>query len=105
MASGPSGQEYSVMLMLRRTVPPSARGSVTTSTLGVKLLDVNALDIYELRYPGAVGPPGTRPIGLNLAGTAKAVSRAFDARLAAAGGSVPIWLILSSGKRGPAGSH
>jgi MarR family transcriptional regulator for hemolysin len=69
------------------------------------LLDVNALDIYELRYPGAVGPPVTRPIGLILAGTAKAVSRAFDARLAAAGGSLPIWLVLMSVKRGRAGNQ
>jgi MarR family transcriptional regulator for hemolysin len=40
-------------------------------------------------------PRGT-PIGLQLAATAKAVSRAFNDRLAAAGGSVPTWLILSS---------
>jgi MarR family transcriptional regulator for hemolysin len=40
-------------------------------------------------------PEGT-PIGLQLAVTAKAVSRAFNDRLAAAGGSVPTWLILSS---------
>lgn len=31
-----------------------------------------------------------------LASTAKAVSRAFDARLAAAGGSLPVWLVLLS---------
>ena len=36
------------------------------------------------------------PIGLQLASTAKAVSRAFNDRLAEAGGSVPTWLILSS---------
>ena len=35
-----------------------------------------------------------RPIGLVLSRTARAVSRAFDARLAAAGGSLPVWLIL-----------
>jgi MarR family transcriptional regulator for hemolysin len=40
-------------------------------------------------------PRGT-PIGLQLASTAKTVSRAFNDRLAAAGGSVPTWLILSS---------
>jgi MarR family transcriptional regulator for hemolysin len=40
-------------------------------------------------------PPGT-PIGLQLANTSKAVSRAFNDRLAEAGGSVPVWLILSS---------
>ena|SRR5436309_1014316 len=36
------------------------------------------------------------PIGLLLANTAKAVNRAFDATLTAAGGSGPIWLILVS---------
>jgi len=40
-------------------------------------------------------PQGT-PIGLHLANTSKAVSRAFNDRLAEAGGSVPVWLILSS---------
>jgi MarR family transcriptional regulator, transcriptional regulator for hemolysin len=34
--------------------------------------------------------------GLELANTAKSVSRAFNDRLAEAGGSVPVWLILSS---------
>jgi MarR family transcriptional regulator for hemolysin len=36
------------------------------------------------------------PIGLQLANTSKAVGRAFNDRLAEAGGSVPVWLILSS---------
>lgn len=40
-------------------------------------------------------PRGT-PIGLQLASTSKAVSRAFNDRLSEAGGSVPTWLILSS---------
>jgi MarR family transcriptional regulator, transcriptional regulator for hemolysin len=40
-------------------------------------------------------PTGT-PIGLQLAISSKAVSRAFNDRLAEAGGSVPAWLILSS---------
>jgi MarR family transcriptional regulator, transcriptional regulator for hemolysin len=40
-------------------------------------------------------PTGT-PIGLQLANTSKAVSRAFNDRLAEAGSSVPVWLILSS---------
>jgi MarR family transcriptional regulator for hemolysin len=40
--------------------------------------------------------PDMPPIGLELARTAKAVSRAFDAALAAAGGSTPVWLILIS---------
>ena len=40
-------------------------------------------------------PEGT-PIGLQLANTAKAVSRAFNAAVAEAGGSLPVWLILTS---------
>ena len=40
-------------------------------------------------------PQGT-PIGLQLANTSKAVGRVFNDRLAEAGGSVPMWLILSS---------
>jgi MarR family transcriptional regulator for hemolysin len=42
--------------------------------------------------PAPVGPP----IGLALARAAKAVSRAFDDALAAAGGSLPVWLIMIS---------
>jgi MarR family transcriptional regulator for hemolysin len=40
--------------------------------------------------------PEGRPIGLQLANTAKVVSRAFNAALAEAGGSLPVWLILTS---------
>src|SRR5437764_4382175 len=40
--------------------------------------------------------PEGPPIGLHLAATAKAVSRAFNAALADAGGSLPTWLILTS---------
>jgi MarR family transcriptional regulator, transcriptional regulator for hemolysin len=35
-----------------------------------------------------------QPIGLQLAGTARIVRRAFDETLAAAGGSLPVWLVL-----------
>jgi MarR family transcriptional regulator for hemolysin len=42
------------------------------------------------------GPPARQPLGLNLAQTAKVVSRAFDDALAAAGGSAPVWLVLVS---------
>jgi MarR family transcriptional regulator for hemolysin len=42
-----------------------------------------------------VRPPGT-PIGLQLAHTSKAVSRAFSDALGEVGGSVPTWLILTS---------
>ena len=40
--------------------------------------------------------PERTPIGRKLAVTSKAVSTAFNAALAAQGGSVPVWLILSS---------
>jgi MarR family transcriptional regulator, transcriptional regulator for hemolysin len=40
--------------------------------------------------------PGGPPIGLQLATTAKAVSRAFNDTLAEAGGSLPIWLVLTA---------
>jgi MarR family transcriptional regulator for hemolysin len=44
--------------------------------------------------------PTTRtPIGLQLAGVARVVSRAFDDALAEAGGSVPVWLVLIAVKR------
>lgn len=39
-------------------------------------------------------PPTRRPIGLQLAGAAKLVSRAFGEAMADAGGSMPIWQIL-----------
>ena len=39
--------------------------------------------------------PSCVPIGLQLARSAKAVSRAFSDALAEVGGSVPTWLILS----------
>jgi MarR family transcriptional regulator for hemolysin len=41
-----------------------------------------------------MNPPQSMPIGLLLSRTAKDVSAAFDAALAAAGGSLPTWLIL-----------
>ena len=37
-----------------------------------------------------------QPIGLALTRASRTVSRAFDERLAAAGGSLPVWLILLS---------
>jgi MarR family transcriptional regulator, transcriptional regulator for hemolysin len=40
--------------------------------------------------------PDGPPVGLQLAVTAKAVGRAFNAALAEAGGSLPVWLVLSS---------
>ena len=38
--------------------------------------------------------PARTPIGLELARTARTVSRAFDDALAEAGGSLPVWLVL-----------
>jgi MarR family transcriptional regulator for hemolysin len=43
-----------------------------------------------------MGPPRVEPIGLQLARTAKAVSRAFDSALAEVGGTLPIWSVLVS---------
>jgi MarR family transcriptional regulator for hemolysin len=40
--------------------------------------------------------PDGPPIGRQLASTAKAVSRAFNDALAEAGGTLPIWLVLST---------
>jgi MarR family transcriptional regulator for hemolysin len=40
--------------------------------------------------------PEGPPIGLQLANTAKTVTRAFNAALADAGGSLPVWLILTA---------
>jgi MarR family transcriptional regulator, transcriptional regulator for hemolysin len=40
--------------------------------------------------------PPAPPLGLQLATTAKAVSRAFDDALREAGGSLPVWLVLAS---------
>lgn len=41
-------------------------------------------------------PPAGPPIGLHLTRTARVLSRAFDDALAAAGGSLPVWLVLIS---------
>ena len=38
--------------------------------------------------------PARTPIGLELARTARTVSRAFDDTLTEAGGSLPVWLVL-----------
>lgn len=40
--------------------------------------------------------PARTPIGLQLTQASRAVSRAFDEALAAAGGSLPVWLVLVS---------
>jgi len=38
--------------------------------------------------------PERTPIGLYLTHTSRAISRSFDDALAAAGGSLPVWLVL-----------
>ena len=38
--------------------------------------------------------PANTPIGLYLTHASRAISRAFDDALAAAGGSLPVWLVL-----------
>jgi MarR family transcriptional regulator for hemolysin len=40
--------------------------------------------------------PVRPPIGMKLGRTSKAIGRAFDDALAAAGGSLPIWLVMLS---------
>ena len=45
--------------------------------------------------------PAQTPIGMELAGVARDVGRAFDAALAGAGGSRPMWLVLLSLKARP----
>ena len=45
--------------------------------------------------------PTQTPIGMELAGVARDVGRAFDAVLARAGGSRPMWLVLLSLKSRP----
>ena len=45
------------------------------------------------------------PIGLALTRAARTVSRAFDERLATAGGSLPVWLILLALKTGSSRSQ
>jgi MarR family transcriptional regulator, transcriptional regulator for hemolysin len=50
-------------------------------------------------------PPARTPIGLVLARTARTASRAFDEALVAAGGSLPVWLILLSLQTGSPGNQ
>lgn len=45
--------------------------------------------------------PADPPLGLQLADTARTISRAFDDALAAAGGSRPSWLVLMTLKKQP----
>jgi MarR family transcriptional regulator, transcriptional regulator for hemolysin len=49
--------------------------------------------------------PAQPPVGLQLTRAARSISRAFDDALAAAGGSLPTWLVLLSMKSHSAGSQ
>lgn len=49
--------------------------------------------------------PSAKPVGLDLAQTAKIVRRAFDDALIAVGGSLPVWSVLISVKLGEAGNQ
>lgn len=53
-------------------------------------------------YPLAMSePPTSRPLGIELARTAREVGRVFDQALEDAGGSRPAWLILLALKQHP----
>jgi MarR family transcriptional regulator, transcriptional regulator for hemolysin len=49
--------------------------------------------------------PAQQPLGLHLTRVSRTVSRAFDDALAAAGGSLPVWLVLISLKSGQLASQ
>ncbi len=51
-----------------------------------------------MRYPRYVRKDG-EPIGLEVTRTGRVLSRAFDDALGAAGGSLPVWLVLTTVKR------
>jgi MarR family transcriptional regulator, transcriptional regulator for hemolysin len=46
------------------------------------------------------GKNGTEPVGRALNSAAKSIARAFSDELAAAGGSMPVWLVLVALKQG-----
>ena len=50
-------------------------------------------------------PSRTRAAGLDLTRVSRTVSRAFDDALGEAGGSLPVWLVLISLKRGQLASQ
>jgi MarR family transcriptional regulator, transcriptional regulator for hemolysin len=52
-----------------------------------------------------MGRPLHEPLGLHLTRVSRAVGRAFDDALAAAGGSLPVWLVLISVKSAQRGSQ
>ena len=56
-------------------------------------------------YPSLMPRPAHPPLGLHLTRVARTISRAFDATLAEAGGSLPVWLVLISLKSRPVASQ
>lgn len=66
------------------------------ASVETKGFDVKPLEGYDFWYGPGMPRPTRLPLGIRLAATAKAVSRAFDETLTAAGGSLPVWLILIS---------
>ncbi len=52
-----------------------------------------------------MGHPVREPLGLHLTRVSRMISRAFDDALAEAGGSLPVWLVLISLKRGQLASQ
>jgi MarR family transcriptional regulator, transcriptional regulator for hemolysin len=56
----------------------------------------------QRHLPDRPGPPEHPPIGIVVARVAKAMERAFDQALAAAGGTRPTWLVLLAVKSGSA---
>jgi len=55
----------------------------------------------EKCYPSLMPRPAHQPLGLHLTRVSRTVSRAFGDTLAAAGGSLPVWLVLISLKSRP----
>ena len=49
--------------------------------------------------------PVREPLGLHLTRVSRTISRVFDDALAEAGGSLPVWLVLISLKRGQLASQ
>ena len=56
-------------------------------------------------YPSLMPRPVRQPLGLHLTRVSRTVSRAFGDTLAAAGGSLPVWLVLISLKSRPLASQ
>jgi MarR family transcriptional regulator for hemolysin len=65
-------------------------------TIDIKPFEIKCFDLYPLRYHHAMPRPSRPPIGVQLAHTQKAVSRAFSDAISGAGGSLPTWLVLLS---------